>query len=80
MQHRAKYEKLLKNSKGEYNYHFNWIGGGFNDVWAKNIKHFKEVVRERFPASYRMVDMDSVRKVTPSEERELSRMAYLMTC
>ena len=33
--------KLLKNSKGEYNYHFNWIDEdgivcGFNDVWATN--------------------------------------------
>ena len=31
--------KLLKNSRGEYNYHFNWIDEdgmttGFNDVWA----------------------------------------------
>jgi hypothetical protein len=35
------YEKLLKNSRGEYNYHFNWIDKngvtiGFNDVWALN--------------------------------------------
>ena len=34
-------EKLLKNSRGEYNYHFNWIDcdghtTGFNDVWATN--------------------------------------------
>ena len=32
---------LLKNNKGEYNYHFNWIDCnghtvGFNDVWASN--------------------------------------------
>jgi hypothetical protein len=32
-------EKLLKNLRGEYNYHFNWIDEtvsvcGFNDVWA----------------------------------------------
>ena len=32
---------LLKNSRGEYNYHFNWIDEtgmtvGFNDVWAPN--------------------------------------------
>ena len=31
----------LKNSRGEYNYHFNWIDCngstcGFNDVWAAN--------------------------------------------
>ena len=32
---------LLKNTRGEYNYQFNWIDCdghtcGFNDVWAKN--------------------------------------------
>jgi len=32
---------LLKNSKNEYNYHFNWMDcdgmpTGFNNVWAKN--------------------------------------------
>lgn len=34
-------EKLLRNSKGEYNYQFNWMdengrNNGFNDVWAAN--------------------------------------------
>jgi hypothetical protein len=34
---------LLKNHKGEYNYHFSWIDcngsvTGFNDVWASNKK------------------------------------------
>ena len=33
--------KLLKNSRGEYNYHFNWMDEnghtcGFNNVWATN--------------------------------------------
>ena len=33
--------KLLKNSRGEYNYHFNWMDEnghtcGFNNVWASN--------------------------------------------
>jgi len=32
---------LLKNSRGEYNYHFNWVNEngqvtGFNNVWATN--------------------------------------------
>jgi len=35
-----KRETLLKNSKGQYRYQFNWIGGGFNDIWAKNLKEF----------------------------------------
>jgi len=34
---------LLKNTRGEYNYQFNWMDcnghpTGFNDVWAKNKK------------------------------------------
>ena len=34
-------EKLLKNSRGEYNYQFNWVNEdgqvtGFNNVWATN--------------------------------------------
>ena len=34
-------KNLLKNSRGEYNYHFNWVDcdgayTGFNDVWATN--------------------------------------------
>jgi hypothetical protein len=41
MIHRAKYERLLKNSKGQYRYQFNWVSGGFNDIWAKNLKEFK---------------------------------------
>ena len=39
---------LLKNNRGEYNYHFSWITEeghtcGFNDVWAANKK---EAVRK----------------------------------
>ena len=28
-------EPYLKDSKGNYNWLFNWTSGGFNDVWAK---------------------------------------------
>jgi hypothetical protein len=72
--------ELLINSKGEFNYHFNWIGGGFNDVWARDLQHFKEVVKERFPNSHPMVNYSTVRRVTETEERAISKMAYLMTC
>ena len=27
-------EKLYRSVNGDYLYLFNWIGGGFNDVWA----------------------------------------------
>jgi len=43
-------EKLLKNSRGEYNYHFNWIDEkgsvcGFNDVWAHSKREAVKKVR-----------------------------------
>ena len=40
-----KREKLLKNSAGQYRYLFNWVGGGFNDIWAKNLKEFKSELK-----------------------------------
>jgi len=44
-------EKLLKNSKGEYNYHFNWIDEngstcGFNDVWAPNKREAVKLAKK----------------------------------
>ena len=33
-----KKEKLYRNVNGEYLYLFDWISGGFNDVWAPNKK------------------------------------------
>ena len=41
-------EKLFKNTNGEFLYLFNWVGGGFNDVWAPNKKEaYRRVVNER---------------------------------
>jgi hypothetical protein len=50
-QEMAKREKLLKNSKGEYNYHFNWIDEngstcGFNDVWAPNKREAVKLAKK----------------------------------
>jgi hypothetical protein len=66
MIHRAKYEKLLKNSNGKYRYQFNWIGGGFNDVWAKNLKEFKAEVKRQFGNSNLEVDYKTLHKATAS--------------
>jgi hypothetical protein len=73
-------EPLLKNHLGEYNYHFNWIGGGFNDVWARDMKHFKEVVEKRFPDSHRMVNYSTVKPATKSYADEMDKMGWMMTC
>ena len=69
MIHRAKYEKLLKNSKGEYRYQFCWKSGGFNDVWAKNLKEFKAEVKRRFLSPNLEVDYTTLHKATESGAR-----------
>ena len=41
-------EKLYKNVNGEYLYLFNWVEGGFNDVWAPNKREaYRRVVNDR---------------------------------
>src|SRR6056300_518107 len=42
---------LLKNSRGEYNYHFNWMNEnghvtGFNDVWASNKREAVKLAKK----------------------------------
>jgi len=42
---------LLKNNRGEYNYHFNWMDCnghpcGFNDVWAKNKREAVKLAKK----------------------------------
>ena len=71
-----KREKLLKNSKGEYRYQFNWVGGGFNQIWAKNLKEFKAEVKHRFSLE---VDYNTLHKATESGARSWD-MAGNMMC
>lgn len=70
-----KREKLLKNSKGEYRYQFNWVGGGFNQVWAKNLKEFKAEVKRRFSLD---VDYNTLHKATESGARAWDRAGNMM--
>ena len=87
MKHRAKYERLLKNSKGEYRYQFNWIGGGFNDVWAKSKREaYAKVVREhkerekKYPTHVKLrPDYKTMRKCTYSEYQEQNKMGWMMS-
>ncbi len=69
MIHRAKYETLLKNSKGQYRYQFNWVEGGFNDIWAKNLKEFKAEFKRQFGNSNLDVDYKTLHKATESGAR-----------
>ena len=75
MIHRAKYEKLLKNSKGEYRYQFCWKDGGFNDVWAKNLKEFKAEVKRKFSLE---VDYNTLHKATESSAKSWDTTGNMM--
>jgi hypothetical protein len=74
-----KREKLLKNSKGQYRYQFNWIGGGFNDIWAKNIIEFMAEVKRQFGNSNLKVDYTTLHKATASSAKSWD-MAGNMMC
>lgn len=70
---KAKKENLLKNSKGQYRYLFNWIGGGFNDIWAKNLTEFRSELKRQFGTSGLKVNYDTLRKCTPTQSKEWDR-------
>ena len=40
-------EKLIRDRDGRYNYLFNWISGGFNDVWAFNVKEARDIIKKQ---------------------------------
>ncbi len=69
MRKTLKREKLLKNSKGQYRYQFNWVGGGFNDIWAKNLKEFKSELKRQFGSSDLKVNYNTLYKATASEAK-----------
>jgi len=80
MRRAVKKEKLMKNSNGQYKYQFNWIGGGWNDVWAKDLPDFKREVKKRFGSSCLNVDYNSLHKATESESKAWDRAGVLATC
>jgi hypothetical protein len=78
MKKQIKREALLKNYRGQYRYLFNWKGGGFNDIWAKNLAEFKKELSRQFPGSESQVDYDTLYKATPSQSREWDRVGDMM--
>ncbi len=78
MRKTLKREKLLKNSKGQYRYQFNWIGGGFNDIWAKNIIEFMAEVKRRFGNSNLKVDYTTLHKATASSAKSWDDAGNMM--
>jgi hypothetical protein len=78
MRKTLKREKLLKNSAGQYRYQFNWIGGGFNDIWAKNLTEFRSELKRRFGNSNLEVNYNTLHKATETGSREWDRMGNMM--
>jgi hypothetical protein len=78
MRKTLKREKLLKNSKGQYRYQFNWIGGGFNDIWAKNIIEFMAEVKRQFGNSNLKVDYTTLHKATESGAKSWDKAGNMM--
>lgn len=78
MRKTLKREKLLKNSKGQYRYQFNWIGGGFNDIWAKNIIEFMAEVKRQFGNSNLKVDYTTLHKATASSAKSWDDVGNMM--
>ena len=78
MRKTLKREKLLKNSKGQYRYQFNWVGGGFNDIWAKNLIEFMAEVKRQFGNSNLKVDYTTVHKATASSAKSWDDAGNMM--
>jgi hypothetical protein len=80
-------EKLIRDRDGRYNYLFNWTSGGFNDVWAFNVKEARDTVKkqckeseEKYPTHVKLVaDSKSFRKATRKMSDEQNRMGWMMT-
>lgn len=67
---KAKKENLLKNSKGQYRYLFDWVGGGYNDIWARNLKEFEKELKLQFGSSGLKVNYGTLRKCTPTQSKQ----------
>jgi hypothetical protein len=82
-----KKEKLHKNVDGEFLYLFNWISGGFNDVWAPNKKEaHRRVVNDRKEweqknPTYSKLrpDYKSMRRCTYSQYKAQDKMGWMMS-
>jgi len=80
-------EKLYKSVNGEYLYLFNWIDGGFNDVWAPSKKEaYARVIRERiaheekYPNSVKLrPNYKSMRKCTYSQYQEQNKLGWMLS-
>lgn len=80
-------EKLYRNVNGEYLYLFNWIGGGFNDIWAPSKREaYRRVVNDRKEweaknpqYSKLRPDYKSMHRCTYSQYQAQNRMGWMMS-
>jgi hypothetical protein len=73
-----KRETLLKNSKGQYRYLFNWVSGGFNDIWASNLTEFKSELKRQFGSSNLDVNYNTLYKATASSSKQWDDAGNMM--
>jgi hypothetical protein len=80
-------EKLYRSVNGDYLYLFNWIGGGFNDVWAPSKREaYARVMRERkdseekYPKNAKLQpDYKSMRRCTYSQYQEQNKLGWMLS-
>lgn len=73
-----KRETLLKNHTGQYRYLFNWTSGGFNDVWASDLKEFRSEIERQFGDCDLKVNYNTLYKATPTQSEQWDRMGNMM--
>ena len=72
-------EPYMKTADGEYNWFFNWKGGGYNTIWAKSKKDAIRKVKKKFQMGDG-IDESSLRRQTSQGSMETDRMGHMMTC
>jgi hypothetical protein len=68
-------EKLWRSVNGDKLYVFNWIGGGFNDVWAINKA---EAIKKAEDGLTLKVDKSTLRAVTKTQWYEWNKSNQLL--
>lgn len=67
----------MKNQKGEYNWLFTFVGGGFNNVWATTLEEAVKQATKEF--SSLTPDPASFRKATDASFDHQNRMGWMLT-
>jgi len=63
---------------GKFKWAFNWIGGGFNDVWAADYYSARKEIYKQFGDDLE-VDLKTLKRATAAEDAERGRIANMFT-